>query len=161
MNKNRIYTHKNSLIGQTNNLLCNFRCLDSFTKCQLFHSYCCSHHGCKLWKLQSAEMHDFHYNLLPVLTGCTAIFDELSRCVLNFINNCYTCDTAIVRFTIHHAMILARSQSSLGRNIVSCSLRYDMPFKQFLANKCDHHFFQLHSFCQRLIAAVLSMLLRH
>jgi hypothetical protein len=89
-------------------------------------------------------LYDFHGNIIPAITGCAPILDEICCYVLDFINDCYTCDLAIVYFGIRHTTVSALFPFSTI--IVFCSLRYDMPFEQLLASKRDRRFFDIRFF---------------
>ena len=151
-----IHSRKISMIGQVNNLLCNFSCLDSVTKNKLFQSYCCCHYGCELWDLSCVTIdkycsawrkalrkiwelpQDFRSDYLAIVSDCTPIFDEICRRSLNFIGDGMRSDSNIIRFITEHAVYHARSASPLGRNVVLCCLRYGRTFGQLMKQKWRH-----------------------
>jgi len=46
-----IFHRHNSMVGQTNSVLCYFGKLPSFVKSKLLYAYCSSLYGCELWDL--------------------------------------------------------------------------------------------------------------
>ena len=46
-----ILFRRNGVVGQNNNILCNFYQAGAAPKLKLLKSYCNSHYGCELWNL--------------------------------------------------------------------------------------------------------------
>jgi len=87
-------------------VLCFFRKLNSNVEYNLFLSYCTSYYGCELWSLTTSNISDFctvwrrgvraiwnfpyttHSYLLPLISQCLPIFDELCRRLINFARSC-------------------------------------------------------------------------
>ena len=140
-----IIKRTNNFIGQVNNTLCYFRSLDSFVQNKLFQSYCTSFYGCELWLLNNLKLEDLcvawrksmrkiwklpqqsHRYLLHLISGCLPVFDELCRRSMNFVRSCLSHDSRIIQFVANYAVMHARSQSFLGRNVLFCARRYKFP----------------------------------
>jgi hypothetical protein len=93
-NDDDVYNRNLEFTAPSNNLLCNFSCLDPTTKTKLFQSYCCSHCGCEIWVFSHAKMdkyrtawrkalqrtwdlpHDYRSDNLSIIYGCTSLYDE-------------------------------------------------------------------------------------
>jgi len=93
---------KHAFIGQINNTLCYFGKLASFVKYNLFHAYC-FYYGCQLWLLLNSNVKEFcvawrknsrhvrglpfqtHDVLLPLLSQCLPVLDEICRRSHNFV----------------------------------------------------------------------------
>ena len=111
-----IIKRRSDFIGQLNNNLCYFKMLHSHVQYRLFQSYCTSYYGCELWQLANPIVDSFcsawrkglrrvwklpyntHCSLLPVISQCIPIFDELCRRSLNFVRSCNTRDCPLIRF---------------------------------------------------------------
>ena len=77
-----IHSRKISMIGQVNNLLCNFSCLDSVTKNKLFQSYCCCHYMDQWWEasrhcLVSRQSRDSIFSVLVLVLALTVLLPSL------------------------------------------------------------------------------------
>ena len=139
-----IIHRRTNFVGQTNNMLCYFRKLDSFTKYRLFQSYCTSFYGCELWLLNNSYITDYfsvawrkgvrqiwqlpartHCYLLPLLCRCLPLLDEFCRRSLNFARSCIgTSCSSLVNFIASHGIFHGRSFSTLGQNVSFCTNRY-------------------------------------
>jgi hypothetical protein len=101
-------------IGQVNNTTSFFRTLTSDIQYKLFRSYCTTYYGCELWLLTNNNIEDFcvawrkslrkiwnlphrtHGFLLPLISKCLPVFDEIcrvfhSRCMSNLGLNVWFC----------------------------------------------------------------------
>ena len=56
---NDISHRRNSFIGQTNNVSCDFSCVVSAVRYKLFKSYCSSIYGCESWCLDDSKINEF------------------------------------------------------------------------------------------------------
>jgi hypothetical protein len=137
-----IIVRKHSFIGQVNNILCYFGKLASFVKQYLFHAYCTSYYGCELWSLTNSNVKEFcvawrkslrrvlslpfqtHGDLLPLLSQCLPVFDEICRRSLNFVRSCIRHESDLVQFIALHGLY-ARSRSLFGRSLVFCAKRFN------------------------------------
>lgn len=137
-----IIERKNSFTGQVNNMLCHFAKLDSLVKCRLFNAYCSSFYGSELWNLDNSEIDSFCVAWrkgmrrvwgLPVDTSSDTvyliadsipIYDELCRRFINFLRSALDCGCRLVERVVKHALCISPMKSPLGRNAVTCSLRY-------------------------------------
>ena len=147
------YNRQNSFVGQVNNILCFLRKLTSVVKCKLFKAYCYSFYGCELWSLEHSKLNDFviawrkgvrriwglpyntHSDLLPILSNCLPIFDEICRRFLVFSYNCIHHDSEIIRSVASYSLLFARNDSVLGKNAIFCSQRYGRTLDElFLEN---------------------------
>jgi hypothetical protein len=137
-----ITAKQNTFIGQTNNVLCFFRKLTSNVKYRLFHTYCSSYYGCELWSLIANNISDFctawrrgvrsiwnlpyttHCYLLPLISQCLPVFDELCRRSINFARSCATHESQFIRQIASYCLHFARCKSPMGLNILFCADRY-------------------------------------
>jgi len=62
-----------------------------------------------------------HGVLLPLLSQCHPVLDEICWRSLNFVRSCIRHESAFVQFIALHA----RSRSLFGRNIVFCAERFN------------------------------------
>lgn len=139
-------------IRQTNCTLCYFRKLHSFALLRLFQTYCTSLYGCELWLLSNRTI-DYlcvtwrkglrriwnlspctHSRLLPLISHCLPIFDEICRRSLNFIRNCVFHDSALISFVARYGVFYARSLSILGQNVLFCTQRYERSIQYVINN---------------------------
>jgi hypothetical protein len=146
-------------IGQVNNLLCNFGHLDVLVKNKLFMSYCESLYGCELWDLDSKHLPDFTVawrkavrriwnaprdttcDKVYLLSDHIPIMDEICRRSINFVQTCFNSDFALVRFLVSNAMHFKPTRSPLGRNLIFCSLRYDIAMRDLVVYRLTKDFF--------------------
>ena len=75
-----------------------------------------------------------HSNLLPLISNCLPLFDEICRRSLQFIRVCINHDSSLIRFVTHYGVFYARSLSILGENIDLCAKRYDFDVRDILLN---------------------------
>jgi hypothetical protein len=145
-----IAKRRNDFIGQLNNNLCYFKNLHSHVQYKLFHSYCTSYYGCELWQLSNPNVDSFcvawrkglrriwklpsnsHCSLLPIISHCLPIFDELCRRFLNFARSCIKHDCPLIRFIACYGIVYARSCSPIGQNVLYCLKRYNCTYNNFL-----------------------------
>lgn len=139
-----IAERKKCFIGQVNNLLCNFSKLDSLVKCKLFNSYCSNYYGAELWDLDDVAIESFcvawrkgmrrvwglpadtSCDIVYLIAGCIPIYDELCRRFVNFTYTALNCGSNFVNFVVRHALLSSPAKSPIGRNVISCLLRYDI-----------------------------------
>ena len=88
--------------GQVNNMLCFFGKLPSIVKSRLFISFCTRFYDCELWDVSCDQLSNFctasrkgvrrvwdlsyqtHCYLLPLLSRCLPVFDEICSRSMNF-----------------------------------------------------------------------------
>jgi len=116
----------------SNNVLCSFSKLSSFIKYRLFCSYCMSLYGSELWMLRNDQINDlrvswrkslrriwglpfnYHCYLIPLLSQCLPLLDEIYRRSLNCIK-LYTCNSSsLVRAITTHSIQYGRHDSLLA-----------------------------------------------
>lgn len=81
---------RRDFISQINNVICYFNKLDTCVLCSLLTSCCNSFYGCELLPLSRGfqdYMEVFLY-LLPSVSLCLPLFDEICRRFLNFALTC-------------------------------------------------------------------------
>ena len=109
-------------IRQANNVLCYFKMLNSHVKYSLFQSFCNSFYGCEIWTLSDTKLDEIsvkwrkalrrvwdipqttHCNLLPLISECLNIFDEICRRSYNFVVNCYNSKYSLIRNVATHSL---------------------------------------------------------
>jgi len=124
--------------------------LHSHVQYKLFHSYCTSFYGCELWQLYNLNFesfcvawrkglrliwklpHNTHCSLLPVVSQCLPIFDELCRRFLNFACSCVIHECPLIRFSAKNEIVHARSLSPIGQNVLYCLKGYNCTYNSFL-----------------------------
>jgi hypothetical protein len=74
----------------------------------------------KIWNLP----HRTHGFLLPLISKCLPVFDEICRRVINFIRACITHESDLLRFVVSHGVFHFRCMSNLGLNVWFCCNRY-------------------------------------
>ena len=138
-----IIRRRNSFIGQTNNLLCQFSALDSFTLNRLFTSFCSSHYGCELWNLLSPAIDKYcvswrtalrriwripqnsHCRLVPLLANCLPLNLIFCRRLTRFVSSCLSSESQLVSSIARHGICYARMASVIGRNIHHCAKEFN------------------------------------
>jgi hypothetical protein len=111
-----ISKRRNDFVGQVNNMISYFNNLDSFIRYKLFTSYCTSFYGCELWLLSHRAIEQLcaawrkglrtvwklpyctHSYLLPLISQCLPVFDEICRRSINFVRSCVNHKSDVVRF---------------------------------------------------------------
>jgi hypothetical protein len=134
-----ITRRRNSFIGQTNNLLCQFSTLDSLTINRLFTSFCSSHYGCELWNLLCPTIDDYyvtwrialrrvwripqnsHRRLIPLLANCLPLSYVICQRFIRFVLSCLNSDSRLVSSVVRHGLFYARMSSIIGKNIHYCA----------------------------------------
>jgi len=112
INNADILKRMSDFVGKSNNVLCFFSNLSSLMKYRLFHSYCTSLYGSELWLLSNDQINDLCVSwrkslrrtwglpfksqcyLLPLLSQCLPLLDDICRRSLNFIKRVF--------ITVHH-----------------------------------------------------------
>jgi len=62
--------------------------------------------------------------LLPLLSQCLPVLDEICRRSLNFVRSCIRHESAFIQFIVLHGLH-ACSRSRFGRNVVYCAERFN------------------------------------
>ena len=145
-----IIGRKNDFVGHVNNMLCYFRKLTSCVKYKLFHSFCTSFYGCELWSLTNNKLLDFctawrkavrsvwnlpqstHCYLLPLICNCLPVFDEICKRSINFVRDCISHESSLIRQIASYGIYYARSESPMGLNMLFCTDRYCSPLNKLL-----------------------------
>lgn len=138
-----ILKRRYDFIGKVNNVLCFFSKLKPCIKYKLFQSYCMNMYGCELWSLSNDQINDFcvtwrkslrrvwglpyntHCYLLPLLSRCLPLLDEICRRSLNFINVCLNHGSNLVRAVAKYGLQYGLQNSFLGRNVAFSARRYN------------------------------------
>ena len=82
----------------------------------------------KIWYLPYCT----HSNLLPLISNCLPLFDEICRRSLHFIRTCINHDSYLVRFVAQYGVFHARSLSVLGQNVDFCAHRFGFAVRDIL-----------------------------
>ena len=145
-----IALRKSDFTSQVNNMLCFFKSLGLSVRCKLFRAYCTSLYGCELWLLTNGAIEGLctawrkslravwrlpyrtHNFLLPIISECLPLFDEICRRSLNFIRSCTLHPSNVVPFITLHAIFHGRGTSLCGQNMLFCSQRYGFSFNTAL-----------------------------
>ena len=153
-----ILARRTSFIGQAYSFFCNFPMLDIETKNSLFKVDCSSHYGSELWNLTNNNIEDYcialrkslrrlfslPYNSSQLSTALTSftipLFDEICRRVTNFIYACLHCDSHFIRSVVLYGIRVARANSPIGRNAVSCSLHHDIRIDCLFDTTLSNHY---------------------
>jgi len=97
-----ILKRRSDFVGKSNKVLCLFSKLSSLTKYRLVHLYCISLYGSELWLLSNdlcvlwrkslrriwGLPFNSHCKLLPLLSQCLPLFDDICIRSLNVIKAC-------------------------------------------------------------------------
>jgi len=149
LNKNRddgidIEKTRNALCGQINNVLCYFGHLSPVVKLRLIKTFCSSLYGSVLWELDHLSIDSVcctwrkglrrvwdvpyrtHCNILPVLCNELPLYDEICKRTANFINSCLSSDCVLVKCLVYRAIYVERMRSPMGRNALTCCMRYGL-----------------------------------
>ncbi len=139
---------RNNFVGQVNNVLCFFSKLKSCIIYRLFQSYCMSMYGCELWVLSNKHISELcvawrkslrrvwrlpnttHCYLLPLLSQCLPLEDEICKRSLNFIRDCLCNSSGLVSAIANYGVFYGRYNSFLGHNALFCVNKYNV-------NICD------------------------
>jgi hypothetical protein len=158
---------RNDFINQTNNVLCYFRKLTSYIKCQLVNSYCMSLYGCELWLLSSPNIdnicvswrkslrrvwdlpYNTHCDFLPLLSCTLPLFDVICRRCLSFLFNCIHSKSSLVRYIATYGIVYCRACSIIGRNVLFYLQRYNCLLNEFLSGCMPS---MIMKFCQSRIS---------
>ena len=94
----------------------------------------CSKFLCSLTQKLTAylDTYKMHCNLLPVISQCLPIFDELCRRFLNFARSCIVRECSLIRFIANYGIVPARNGSPVGRNLLYCLKRYNFTYENVL-----------------------------
>jgi hypothetical protein len=134
---------KRSLVGQINKIICTFRNVNCLTKTKLVKSYCTSFYGAEIWDLSHSDIESLcitwrkgirrvyqlpyttHSLLIPGLCDTLPMIDLFYKRMLNFVYRCLNSQSSLVNFVTRHGILSGQMNSVLGRNVISCSLRYN------------------------------------
>lgn len=137
-----IMSRRFTLISQINSILCNFRNVDCSTKIRLVKAFCTSFYGCELWNMSNNSIENIctawrcgirqvwrlpnttHSTFLPGLCKTIPLHDLFYKRMLKFVYRCINSQSLIVNFIVRHSILFGRMNSTLGRNVLSCSQRY-------------------------------------
>jgi len=116
----------------------------SVVKLQLMKTYCTSFYGSVLWDLSHPVITAFcttwrkgicriwgipyctHISLLPIMSNCLPLLDELCCRSAAFIKSCLKSDSSIVSAVAHYGVYDGRMNSHIGGNAFFCCSRYDV-----------------------------------
>ena len=73
-----------------------------------------------------------HNFLLPIISGCYPVFDEICRRSLNFIRSCISHPSKIVPFVTLYGILYGRGASLCGTNVLFCTQRYGIAYDKAL-----------------------------
>ena len=73
-----------------------------------------------VWKLPYCT----HNYLLPLISQCLPVYDEICRRSLNFLRSCVNHKSAVVRFVACHGIKFSIGSSFLGQNVMFCAQRF-------------------------------------
>ena len=140
-----ILKRRNDFVGQVNNVLCFFSKLKSSVIYKLFQSYCMSLYGCELWLLSNTHIiedlcvswwkslrrvwrlpYKTHCYLLPLLSDCLALEDEICGRSLNFICDCLCNSSRLVNAIANFGILYGRYDSPLGHNAYFCANKFNV-----------------------------------
>jgi len=76
-----------------------------------------------------------HSYFLPQLSGTLPVFDEVCRRSITFILSCIFRGVPLVRAVVHRALLIARYNSVIGSNELSCCDRFGWTAADFLAGQ--------------------------
>ena len=126
-----------------NNILCDFRNVDSNTKIRLVKAYCMTLYGAELWDLSSDHIDSIcitwrrgikkiwrlpnttHSSLLPGLCKTIPLIDLLYKRSLKLVYRCLNSRSFVVNFIASHSILFCRMNSIIGRNELGCCQRYN------------------------------------
>ena len=83
----------------------------------------------RIWQLPNTS-HNF---LLPLVSGCVPIFDEIARRSHNFYFSCLSSHNLLLSFVSNHSLLHGRGYSLLGRNSILFRDKYNL----FLNRRCS------------------------
>lgn len=148
--KTDITKRRNVLVGQINNLLCDFGRLDVAIKNRLFLTYCSSHYGAELWNFECESVASYaaawrtglrriwglpytsHSNIVSLISLTLPIISVLRQRFINFVFKCLHCPNALIRAIVRHSMIDIQMHSDIVRNLFSCTAYFNFHLDQFL-----------------------------
>ena len=146
-------------VKQFNNMSCYFNKLDVFVRNRLFQSYCSSFYGSVLWLLSTGGLEKLctawrkalrvvwrlpyrtHGDLLPLISNCLPIYDELCKRFLNFSRSCLSSQSQLVSFVTSHSIFYA-PYSFQFQNLYSCCHRYNRFYGIFFRDVSVSKFIQ-------------------
>ena len=67
---------------------------------------------------------NMHSSLLPGLCKTIPLLDLFYKRMLKFVYRCLNTQSLIVNFIVRHSILFSRMNSTIGRNVLSCSQRY-------------------------------------
>ena len=96
-------------------------------------------------------------NILPILCKCLPLYDEICKRTANFINQCLHSDCVLVNQIVHHSIYFERARSPVGRNALSCCLKYHASNIQSVNSNTIHNCF-FRSIDEELLNKVLVLM---
>ena len=78
--------------------------------------------GGRVWGLPG----NAHSEILPVVSDCLPLMDELCKRSMKFTNGCVVSECAVVLRLATFALLVGRMNSILGRNAIFFSVRYGL-----------------------------------
>jgi hypothetical protein len=126
-----------------NKIICTFPNVNCFTKTKLVKAYCTSFYGAELWDLSHIDIETLcvawrkgirriyqlpyttHSALIPGLCDTLPLTDLFYKRMLNFVYRCLNSRSELVNFITRHGMLAGQMHSTLGRNVINCSQRYN------------------------------------
>jgi len=133
--------------------------LSLLIKYKLFHSYCMSLYGGELWLLSNDQINDlcvswrkslrriwgllfiYHCYLLPLLSQCLPLLDEICRRSLCFklkFIEVYICNgSSLVRAVTNYGIQYGRHNSLLGYNLLFCAQLYNSSAQYIISGKVN------------------------
>jgi hypothetical protein len=170
-----IHKTRNVLCGQINNVLCYFGHVFPVLKLNLIKTFCYSLYGSVLWQLDHSSLEDLcttwrkglrrvwnlpyqtHCNILPILCNCLPLHDEICKRTANFINKCLNSDCVLINQIVHHSIYFERARSPVGRNALSCCIKYNVSNIQSVNSNTVQNCFS-RSITEELLSKVLVLL---
>jgi len=145
-----ILRRRNEFIGQVNNVLCFFSKLKSCIVYTLLQLYCMGLYGCELCLLSNIHIEELcvswrkslrriwrlpyktHCYLLPLLSECLSLEDEICRRSLNCICECLCNSSRLATAPANCEINYGCCNSVLGLNAMFCSNKFNVN----ISNKC-------------------------
>jgi hypothetical protein len=132
-----------------------FRKLHPFVQYKLFQAYCTSLYGCEVWLLTNHNIDGLcvawrkslrrvwnlpsctHSRLLPLISKCLPLFDEICRRSLTFVRMCVLHESPLIRSVARYGVLYVRGQSILGQNVLFCTQRYHRSIHDVICSPVD------------------------
>ena len=82
--------------------------------------YCLEMWNQAVWRLPNTT----HLSLLPGLCKTIPLLDLFYKRMLKFVYRCLSSQSLIVNFIVRQSILFSRMNSTIGRNVLSCSQHY-------------------------------------